>query len=92
MKKWALNFRVCFDLKKELETIAAKGNARICEAFLLTRSNAYKERWNQIAAAVHGFDSAQNLWSKTGGNITEKGCFCSFSSSILLFRSQNMLL
>jgi hypothetical protein len=58
MKKDArLTFRVNSDLKKEIEAIAVREGqsaARICEAFLLVGTDAYKKRGGKLLQRLLG--------------------------------------
>jgi len=58
MKKDArLTFRVNSDLKREVEAIAThegQSVARICEAFLLAGSDAYKKQGNKLLRRLLG--------------------------------------
>ena len=59
-----LTFRVRSDLKKELETIAAREGqsvARICEAFLLAGSDAYKKHGTRLLQRLIGRLSTKSL-------------------------------
>jgi hypothetical protein len=56
-KDTRLTFRVRSDLKRELETIAAREGqsvARICEAFLLAGSDAYKKEGTKLLRRLIG--------------------------------------
>ena len=56
-KDTRLTFRVRSDLKKEVETIAARESqsvARICEAFLLAGSDAYKKEGTRFLQRLIG--------------------------------------
>lgn len=56
-KDTRLTFRVRSDLKKELETIASREGqsvARICEAFLLAGSDAYKKDGTRLLQRLIG--------------------------------------
>jgi hypothetical protein len=63
-KDTRLSFRVRSDLKKELETIAAREGqsvARICEAFLLAGSDAYKTHGTKLLQRLIGRLSTKSL-------------------------------
>jgi hypothetical protein len=63
-KDTRLTFRVRSDLKKELETIAAREGqsvARICEAFLLAGSDAYKKDGTRLLQRLIGRLSTRSL-------------------------------
>jgi hypothetical protein len=63
-KDTRLTFRVRSDLKKALETIAAREGqsvARICEAFLLAGSDAYKKDGTRLLQRLIGRLSAKSL-------------------------------
>jgi hypothetical protein len=63
-KDTRLTFRVRSDLKKELETIAAREGqsvARICEAFLLAGSDAYKKDGTRLLQRMIGRLSTKSL-------------------------------
>ena len=63
-KDTRLTFRVRSDLKKELETIATREGqsvARICEAFLLAGSDAYKKDGTKLLQRLIGRLSTKSL-------------------------------
>jgi len=63
-KDTRLTFRVRSDLKKELETIAAREGqsvARICEAFLLAGADAYKKDGTRLLQRLTGRLSTKSL-------------------------------
>ncbi len=63
-KDTRLTFRVRSDMKKELETIAAREGqsvARICEAFLLAGSDAYKKDGTRLLQRLIGRLSTKSL-------------------------------
>ena len=63
-KDTRLTFRVRSDLKKELETIAVREGqsvARICEAFLLAGSDAYKKDGTRLLQRLFGRLSTRSL-------------------------------
>jgi hypothetical protein len=63
-KDTRLTFRVRSDLKKELETIAAREGqsvARICEAFILAGSDAYKKDGTRLLQRLIGRLSTKSL-------------------------------
>lgn len=63
-KDTRLTFRVRSDLKKALETIAAREGqsvARICEAFLLAGSDAYKKDGTRLLQRLIGRLSTKSL-------------------------------
>jgi hypothetical protein len=63
-KDTRLTFRVRSDLKKELETIAAREGqsvARICEVFLLAGSDAYKKDGARMLQRLIGRLSTKSL-------------------------------
>jgi len=70
-KDTRLTFRVRSDLKKELETIAEREGqsvARICEAFLLAGSDAYKKDGTRLLQRLIGRLSTKSL--EKNGNVT----------------------
>ena len=63
-KDTRLTFRVRSDMKKELETIAAREGqsvARICEAFLLAGADAYKKDGTKLLQRLTGRLSTKSL-------------------------------
>jgi predicted transcriptional regulator len=63
-KDTRLTFRVRSDLKRELETIATRecqSVARICEAFLLAGSDAYKKEGTKLLQRLIGRLSTRSL-------------------------------
>jgi hypothetical protein len=63
-KDTRLTFRVRSDLKKELETIAdseGQSVARICEAFLLAGTDAYRKDGTKLLQRMTGRLSTKSL-------------------------------